>query len=430
MSVSHYLQHYAEAETILAGKIRFQYQHVLVIPAFNEPDNFLARVSALQTSCSVLVILILNAPDTLDDSGKIANTQRLGLQLKENYPVLNKLTSTVHLLELDKLSCQHLLLVERCHTRQFIPVKEGVGLARKIACDLACQLINTQKITSPWIHTSDADVSLPSKYFSAADSLDPHKVAAALYPFKHNSNPDTRLNLCQQLYELSLYYYVEGLAWAGSPYAFHTIGSTLLINHTSYALARGFPKRAAGEDFYLLNKLAKTGEIMSLVEPAITIDSRESDRVPFGTGPALTKISQLDHPLQDYLYYHPACFYYLKIFLALLPALWVLVNKQQHEPFEDLINQLIKEDRNIDADVMLSCLKSVNLGSALTHAVQHSKSSDTFLRHLHNWFDAFKTLKFIHYLRQEAYPSINAKNLITECTFLSSKLHNQFSRLK
>ena len=47
------------------------------------------------------------------------------------------------------------------------------------------------------------------------------------------------------------------MKYARSPYAFHTIGSTMAVSANHYAKVRGFPKREAGEDFYLLNKLAK-----------------------------------------------------------------------------------------------------------------------------------------------------------------------------
>ena len=69
-----------------------------------------------------------------------------------------------------------------------------------------------------------------------------------------------------RLYEYSLRYYVAGLTYAQSPYAFHTIGSTMAVNAEHYASVRGFPRREAGEDFYLLNKLAKVGSVHTLEE--------------------------------------------------------------------------------------------------------------------------------------------------------------------
>ena len=63
------------------------------------------------------------------------------------------------------------------------------------------------------------------------------------------------------MYEISLRYYVLGLAAARSSYAYQSIGSTLCVDAPAYLSVRGFPKRAVGEDFYLLDKLAKVGPL-------------------------------------------------------------------------------------------------------------------------------------------------------------------------
>jgi hypothetical protein len=45
-------------------------------------------------------------------------------------------------------------LVERS---QGLPHKEGVGLARKIGCDIALSLYERGTLKSRWLHTTDAD---------------------------------------------------------------------------------------------------------------------------------------------------------------------------------------------------------------------------------------------------------------------------------
>ena len=49
--------------------------------------------------------------------------------------------------------------------------------------------------------------------------------------------------------------------------------------------ARSWRKRNAGEDFYLLEKLSKVAPLRKLSGAPILLRSRESFRVPFGTGP-------------------------------------------------------------------------------------------------------------------------------------------------
>ena len=59
-------------------------------------------------------------------------------------------------------------------------------------------------------------------------------------------------------------YFQRGLAWARSPYAFHTVGSTMVVHALCYAQVRGVPRRRAGEDFYLLGKLSKLRPLVRL----------------------------------------------------------------------------------------------------------------------------------------------------------------------
>ena len=82
---------------------------------------------------------------------------------------------------------------------------------------------------------------------------------------------DQFCNTATALYELRLHHYVLGLEYAGSPYAYHTLGSCLAVKADAYAQVRGFPKRAGAEDFYLLNKLAKLGAMPRLQGRCIRI---------------------------------------------------------------------------------------------------------------------------------------------------------------
>ena len=55
-----------------------------------------------------------------------------------------------------------------------------------------------------------------------------------------------------------------GWVFAGSPYAFHTIGSTHGRKRGLIMPGSGaFPAARPGEDFYLLNKLAKVGSVQA-----------------------------------------------------------------------------------------------------------------------------------------------------------------------
>jgi hypothetical protein len=389
MSVGKYLKHYAENEIELVQDLENQWQDVVCIPAYDEAETLPLLLKNLSQQSNLLLILVLNSPESASGSESLLRTKELGSLFKQQFSLQQNLSENCQLRQLNNIG-SHLLLLEHYS----IPDKQGVGLARKIACDIACQLIHDKKVLSPWIHNTDADVDLPSEYLSISLQLN-NGTAAALFSFRHENNPQEKLQLCLQLYDYSLHYYVEALLWSASPYAFHTIGSTLLLHHHYYALARGFPKRSAGEDFYLLNKLKKIGDIQRLSAPVITLSGRTSSRAPFGTGPAINKISDFKNPVDEYLFYHPHCFLLLKNWLTLMPTLWAEMDLQSL----------------IDDELLLNCLIQIGVEEALSHARQHSKNQDSFVKHMHNWFDAFRTLKLIHSLRDKGLGSINKMQL-------------------
>lgn len=389
MSVAKYLQRYAEGDINLVNKLTDQWQEVICIPAYDENDALLPLLNSLSEEKNLLLILVLNSPASSINTEARLRTQKLGKLIKQQFPLQQTLSENCQLLQLNR-KASHLLLLEHYS----IPDKEGVGLARKIACDIACKLIHDKKINSNWIHNTDADVRLPPGYFLACKKLNKNS-AAGIFAFKHLKDSNPLLKNAMQLYEYSLFYYVEALKWAGSRHAFHTIGSTLLLNHKAYALTRGFPKRVAGEDFYLLNKLRKIGKVESLTEPIITLSARPSNRVPFGTGPAINKISELNHPDEEYLFYHPRCFHLLKDWLTLLPHLW-----QCNE-----LNNLVEDE------ILFNSLSLIGAVEAISHANNNSTSQSGFVKQMHNWFDAFRTLKLIHHVRNLELTSINLKDL-------------------
>lgn len=312
-----YLQRYAEPEVNLfsefpSGSV---YDNVVVIPAYKESPDFLQQFTKSDFGCvKVLVILVINQPDD--------ETDRLPQQHLYQAAVSMGNVSWQHrqltLIDIEK-SQTDLLIVDRFSVG--VPRKKAVGLARKIGVDCACILIDKSVVQSAWIHSTDADATLPVHYFSATSTLGSEWVGGC-YGFTHACK-DTKIQQANEQYELSLRYYVAGLKYANSPYSFFTIGSILTFTAQAYANVRGFPKKSAGEDFYLLNKLAKIGKIACLSDVEISLKARVSDRVPFGTGPAVNKILQNEEQGGVYHYYHPDVFVHLKALLTSVEQLYV-----------------------------------------------------------------------------------------------------------
>jgi len=215
--------------------------------------------------------------------------------------------------------------------------------------------------------------------------------------------------MATRLYELSLRYFVAGMKFARSPYAFHTIGSTMAVSAIHYAKVRGFPKREAGEDFYLLNKLAKVGSVLELAtgldNELIEIASRRSDRVPFGTGAAVNRITALADPLSEFRFYDPVVFVLLELWLQSLPAIWQ--SGSSVLTIDMLLEQPGHQNQVDRLQALLAGLKGIKTEQALEHAFRQSRDLDQFTRQMHTWFDAFRTLKLIHSLRDIYLPSIS-----------------------
>lgn len=382
-----YLEQYAETETQFLKGFSGQYHYSLVIPFYRESTSALQYfLNFARRQAGILLILVCNRPDSDCDTQWYKTIQS---ELpKSDWQSDNQQLS---LFKINPHSS--LLLVDRVINGPPIPVTEGVGLARKIGADLACHLIARGHINSPWIANTDADTTLPDDYFQSQPYGDTN--AALIYPYRHIAIDNSPL-LATRLYEFGLFYYVDGLRFAGSPYAYQTLGSTLSVHYKHYAMVRGFPRRAGAEDFYLLNKLAKTGLIISLDSPELTIAARRSDRVPFGTGPAVEKIEQMDNPL-DYPLYHPAGFIYLKVFLLLLKAM-----ADNPQPYPPLLTRIAKPYLPcIELTWLNQACDVIGLEQATEQCFRQRPDSAARWRHFCDWFDSFKTLKFLHYFRDQ-----------------------------
>jgi hypothetical protein len=410
-----YLARHAEPEARVADQVSETYSAALVLPAYAEEPSVLERLSADLRNAErhVLLTLVVNAPDTDPAHGEASETNQ---RLLHGARSLGRCTRLLRSPPIDwiRAATGDVLLVDRCHPGRRISAKQGVGLARKIGMDIALGLFSRGRLLSSVLFNTDADVELPSGYFHSA-GFDP-SCSAWLYPFHHVPSGDRRIDAATELHELWLRYYEAGLRWAGSPFAFQTIGSTLAVNASAYAAVRGFPKRAAGEDFHLLNKLAKVAPIQQLASPPIGIRSRRSARVPFGTGPRVNQLlkEQLREPHASdggLQLYHP------EVFAGLRMAL-------------DRLKQFSRSGR--PESLGAPATASSELGAAVTRALNqlgapamlaqlYGQARDPLARleRFHGWFDALKTLRFLHLLRDTHAPSIPWRRALADADFIA-----------
>jgi hypothetical protein len=289
-----------------------------------------------------------------------------------------------------------ILHVDRASPEHLLPKGHGVGSARKIGFDIALRLYRSSRLASAWLHSTDADVLLPQDYFDRASGVHQNHAAALVYPFTHRGEEDVALARAIQLYEISLRYYVLGLASAGSPYAYHTVGSTLAIDAAAYAKVRGVPKRTAAEDFYLLGKVAKVGTIAALGGVPISVSGRVSRRAPFGTGPAVERIARTG----QFTLYHPLIFAHLGVWLSVLAELPL---ESSPGGFSQQIVERCRQ-RGLDPAHLTEIAAHPQTQTALASARRHAKTRGKLVQHITTWFDAFRTLKFVHTLEARAFP--------------------------
>lgn len=364
-----YLSRYGESEASHYPEPPTTAKFVLVIPAYQEE---LGQIEETFTGLKdLLIILVVNSSEPLEKT-----TQGLLFDIDQCWQLLNEKR---HMRWYETPSQHYVLVVDRC--AHPIDRKQGVGKARKIGADIALRLIETGSVREPWIFNTDADADLPRNYLNSFQ--DEPSIAFQLFPFKHGIEDD----LAAALYEFSLLWYPLGLKFAGSSFAFPSVGSTITCSADAYAKVRGFPPRSAGEDFYLLNKLRKVGSFLFVNSDPIGLSSRRSDRVPFGTGPGLRKIDQLAESL-SFPFYHPNVFGELKIFIDKLKTSQDAENLAKH----------------FDGSLMEEFVLTSQLLPLLDG--QKSQTPKQYQKFIQDWFDGFRTLKFIHLARDQAYKSV------------------------
>jgi hypothetical protein len=343
-----------------------KYATVIVIPALAESLFLRACLQSLVENNSALlartlVIVVVN--NRVESAIEEQNDNRQTLAWLQTLPV-----PELNLAWIDASSAGFEL-----------GAKEGVGLARKIGFDLALEYLDWS--SSPVLVSLDADTLVHCHYLQAIRNHFEHSTAgAAVIPFYHQPAADPEAERAIRHYELYLRSYVFGLSQAGSPYAYHVLGSACACCAEAYLKVGGMNRRLAGEDFYFLQQLAKTVGVETVNNTLVFPSARLSLRVPFGTGRAvLTKKANQ----QGYHFVGAKAFACLRQWLTLVA-----------DHLDCSAETLLLQATHIEPKLS-KFLCSLNFLEIWERLHYNHASEPRRLAAFHQWFDALRTRQFL-----------------------------------
>lgn len=352
----------------------------VVIPVFDENSYICATLESVKKALDnspqpVAVILVLNEPASASAGARQHNRELLESLQKNDGKYDGGLAVGRELFYINLLDKE---IKEKFRT---------VGNARKTGFDGAI-LQSDDKVTDKngLLFSLDADTLVCERYF--VNAFEHFKMfpenAGAVFNFEHRLEANHALQLAAMRYEIYLLDYALKMHRSGSHYGFWTIGSAFACTVRDYLRCGGMRRHAAGEDFYFLQALRKVGKVGIISEVSVYPAGRISDRVPFGTGPAIAR--QLTGEL---------------------PGLY---NPRQFELLRDFFDNCRNSDYDSLADNIMSFasgelagfLEKQKFSEIWSKIVKNTpRDHKKLLDALHTYCDGFFILKFSHFLEEQ-----------------------------
>lgn len=254
--------------------------------------------------------------------------------------------------------------------------KHGVGWARKVVMDYCAAKAEDSDI----ILCLDADTTFRPDYFdSIIQTFKQNPKAVALSnPYYHLLTGDETKDRAILHYEIYMRYFVLNMYRIESPYSFTAVGSAIALPVSAYRSIGGITPHKSGEDFYFLQRLRKFGEIVRWNKEKVYPAARYSDRVGFGTGPAMIKGRDGDwnsYPIFPFEYYDEV--------------------KSTYDLFPDLFEKDIKTPMDVFN------LEKFGEKDIWTLLRENFKQKDKFVRACHNKLDGFRVFQFLKWRNSE-----------------------------
>jgi hypothetical protein len=399
-----YLAQYARDDgRELFDKSREGIDQAVVIPALAERDVLLETLRRLSSnpqtdlSRTLVICVINNRREGIADAQDIENNQQT-IKLLRSLIHGDICAASPPSGEIER-QCREIIssglrlacLDASSRGREMPDKGGGVGLARKLGLDMALSLLDYRSPAKKLLLNLDADTWVEPHYLSAVRHFfEDQRTHAAVVRYAHRPEEDSVLQAAICCYEIFLRYYVLGLRFAGSPYAFHSIGSTMACTPEGYVAVRGMNRREAAEDFYFLDKMAKLGPVARIHATTVYPSARPSRRVPFGTGQRIIRF--IEGKQDEYLLYDPEVFRILRGWLETMMG----SGRQETQT-------LVATAAGIHP--LLASFLELNDFQRVWRRIQQNHSDpDRLRKQFHVWFDGFKTMKLVHYLTENGFP--------------------------
>ncbi|HSG68325.1 MAG TPA: hypothetical protein VK994_06450, partial [Bacteroidales bacterium] len=246
----------------------------------------------------------------------------------------------------------------------------GVGWARKVAMDA----VSAEADSNDIMITLDGDTDFNPGYFrSVLANFAKRPAAVGLsVPYYHRLTGSEAEDRAILRYEIYMRSYSINLWRIGNPYHFTALGSAMAVPVSAYRAIGGMSPKKSGEDFYFLQKLTKYGLLLTWNEEKVYPAARFSDRVFFGTGPAMIKGSAGDW--DSYPVYHHSLFDAIR---QTYESFATLYTENRATPMDDFISTVFQ-----DKDIWTPLRKN-------------SKSPEVFARACRDKIDGLRILQYL-----------------------------------
>lgn len=303
----------------------------LALPALNEADFISTTLDCIvnqQSTIDVETVICVNQPDEW-----WKNSEKISI-CENNIKTLKLLQSYQKQMSIS--------IIDRCTKGKGWKGKEiGVGYARKTIMDFIGEKAADEDI----IISMDADTLIDPDYVEsiAQNFLRNPDAMAISAPYYHPLSGNKDADKSMLRYEIYMRNYAINMLRIDSPFAYTALGSAIAYKQWAYRKIGGMSPVKSGEDFYFLQQIRKVGKLIiwndSIVKPA----ARFSDRVFFGTGPAMIKGNEGNW--ESYPIYHTSLFDHVLVFYKNIETLY---QKDESLVFLDYLKEQFKNQNFLE----------------------------------------------------------------------------------